>query len=198
MRNVFFIGLGILLMLTPSAVHARTASSTSQFTESTQQGNDALRRELQAAKAKVYPALVNISVVFKYFENGRALRSPAGGSGAIVSPDGYVITNFHVAGNTTHIVCTLTTGESIEADNMGDASLTDISILRLRLKERTRHTPLPYATIGNSDKLQVGDIVLAMGNPLMLSSSMTLGIVSNTKRVFTDCLGAARGGRARE
>src|SRR3569833_180650 len=99
MRNVFFIGLGILLMLTPSAVHARTASSTSQFTESTQQGNDDLRRDLQAAKAKVYPALVNISVDFRYYSDGRAQKSPAGGSGVIVSPDGYVITNYHVAGN---------------------------------------------------------------------------------------------------
>ena len=189
MRNAFLIGLGILLMLASPPVHARTATSSPGLTSS--QANDALRRDLQTAKAKVYPALVNISVVFRYFENGRALRSPAGGSGVIVSPDGYVITNYHVAGNTTHIVCTLTTGEVIEADNMGDDSLSDISILKLRMKERTRHTPLAYAAIGDSDKLQVGEFVLAMGNPLMLSSSMTLGIVSNTKRVFTDFLGTS-------
>jgi len=187
MRNAFLIGLGILLMLTTSPVHARTTGGASD--QAISQQSDALRRDMQSAKAKVYPALVNISVVFRYFEGGRAQRSPAGGSGAIVSPDGYVITNYHVAGNTTHIVCTLTTGEAIEADNLGDDTLTDISILKLRLNSRTRHTPLPYAAIGDSDKLQVGDIVLAMGNPLMLSSSMTMGIVSNTKRVFTDFLG---------
>ena len=192
MRNAFLIGAGILAVLVATPVLARSveaASPASTQNEILTQDNDALRHDLQVAKAKVYPALVNISVVFRYFQDGRAQHSPAGGSGVIVSPDGYVITNFHVAGNTTHIVCTLTTGEAIEADDVADDSLSDISILRLRLKDRTRHTPLHYAELGDSDKLQVGDFVLAMGNPLMLSSSMTLGIASNTKRVFTDFLG---------
>ncbi len=162
------------------------ASPTLAKTQST----DALRQDLSAVRAAVYPALVNISVVMRYYDGGRAQRSPAGGSGVIISKDGYVLTNFHVAGHTTHIVCTLLDGEVLDADDVADDVLTDLSVLKLRLSERPNpHAPLHYAVLGNSDNLQVGDFVLAMGNPLMLSSSITLGVVSNTKRVFTDFTG---------
>lgn len=148
---------------------------------------DTLHREIAFAKTRVYPALVNILVVYRYYDGGRAQRSLAGGSGVVISPDGYVITNYHVAGHTTHIECTLTNGERLEAKDIYDDPLTDISILKLQLKNP--HTPLHYAVLGDSSALHVGDFVLAMGNPLMLSSSMTLGIVSNTHRVFTDFTG---------
>jgi len=151
---------------------------------------DALRQDLGAARAAVYPAVVNISVVMRYYDGGRAQRSPAGGSGVVISKDGYVLTNFHVAGHTTHIVCTLLDGEALDADDIADDPLSDLSVLKLRLSERPNPSPpLHYAVLGNSDNLQVGDFVLAMGNPLMLSSSITLGVVSNTKRVFTDFTG---------
>lgn len=151
---------------------------------------DALRRDLQAVREAVYPALVNIAVVSRYYGQGRSQRSPAGGSGVIVSKDGYVLTNFHVAGHTTHIVCTMLNGEALDADVVVDDPLTDLSVLKLRLSERAnKNAPLPYAKLGDSDAAQVGDFVLAMGNPMMLSSSITLGVVSNTKRVFTDFTG---------
>ncbi len=145
--------------------------------------------ELDAARHKVYPALVNIAVVFRYFNGGRAQRAPAGGSGVIISPDGYVLTNFHVAGHTTHITCTLSDGQAMEARVVADDPLSDLSVLKLVRAGQSAKVPLPYAALGDSDRMQVGDRVLAMGNPLMLSSSMTLGIVSNTKRVFTDFTG---------
>ncbi len=141
---------------------------------------------MDTARRRVYPALVNIAVVERYYSAGRAQRAPAGGSGVIISPDGYVLTNFHVAGHTTHITCTLANGEALEARVVADDPLSDLSVLKLRLKG---HAPLPWAVLGDSDTLTVGDPVLAMGNPLMLSSSMTLGIVSNTHRVFTDFTG---------
>jgi serine protease Do len=148
------------------------------------------RMETETARKKVYPALVNISVVARFFSGGRTQRAPAGGSGVIVSPDGYVLTNFHVAGNTTRIACTLTTGEVIEAKVVLHDPLTDLSVLKLVLEKRTDpKIPIVYAALGDSDKVQIGDPVMSMGNPLMLSSSMTLGIVSNTKRVFTDFTG---------
>lgn len=151
---------------------------------------DALRRDIDFAKEKVYPALVNIAVVVQNFSGGRVTHAPAAGSGVIVSPGGHVLTNFHVAGNTTRITCTLPTGEAIEASVVAHDPLTDLSVLKLLLEKRVDPTiPVPFATVGDSDALQVGDYVLAMGNPLTLSSSMTLGIVSNTKRVFTDFTG---------
>lgn len=178
MRRVLPLALFISLMLP-------ICPATAQMRH-----NDALRRDIDHAREAVYPALVNITVVYRYFEEGRAQRSPAGGSGVIISKDGYVITNFHVAGHTTRIICTLTTGEPIEASVVADDPLSDLSVLKLRLDRRPHPgVPLHYARLGNSDTAKVGDFVLAMGNPLMLSSSMTLGTVSNTKRVFTDFTG---------
>ena len=152
--------------------------------------SDALRRDVDFARSKVYPALVNIAVVIQNYSGGRARRFPAAGSGVIISAAGHVLTNFHVAGDATRITCTLPSGERIDADVLAHDPLTDLSILKLRLDQRSNLTePLPYATLGNSDALQVGDYVLAMGNPLTLSSSLTLGVVSHPKRVFTDFTG---------
>jgi serine protease Do len=152
--------------------------------------NDGLRQDIEAVRQKVYPALVNISVVARYYTGGRAQRAPAGGSGVIVSKDGYVLTNYHVAGNTTRIKCTLPSGEELEARVITHDPMTDLSVLKLDLAHRADpNAELPYAVLGDSDQAQVGEQVLAMGNPMMLASSMTLGVVSNTKRVFTNFTG---------
>jgi S1-C subfamily serine protease len=145
---------------------------------------------LNYARRKVYPALVNITVVSRYFQGGRAQRAPAGGSGVIVSRQGHVLTNYHVAGNTTRILCTLSTGESIPATVIAHDAPTDLSVLKLQLDKRPkRKAPLPFATLGDSDTVHIGEQVIAMGNPLMLSSSLTVGVVSNARRVFTDFTG---------
>jgi S1-C subfamily serine protease len=73
---------------------------------------DALRRDIERARDRVYPAVVNILAVTRYFSEGRAQRAPSGGSGVIVTPQGHVLTNYHVAGNSTRITCSLTTGET--------------------------------------------------------------------------------------
>ncbi|RMG07512.1 MAG: PDZ domain-containing protein [Planctomycetota bacterium] len=154
-----------------------------------QKAGDALRRDIEYARDKVYPALVNIGIVVRSYSGGRARRGAGAGSGVIVSPAGHVLTNFHVAGHTVRITCTLPTGERIDADVVAHDPLTDLSVLKLRLGERKSDDPLPFATLGDSSKLRVGEYVLAMGNPLSLSSSLTLGVVSNTGRVFTNFQG---------
>jgi serine protease Do len=156
-----------------------------------ERGQDELRRDMEFARQQVYPALVNISVVTKVHSGGRSQRFPASGSGVIVSPAGHVITNYHVAGDASRIVCRLPTKEAIEAEVIAHDPLTDLSVLRLKLETRKdRNIPIPFAKIGNSDELVTGDYVLAMGNPLTLASSMTLGIVSNPKRVFASFTGS--------
>ncbi len=150
-----------------------------------------LKKAIEFACDKVYPSLVNIAVVAKQFQGGRIDRFPAAGSGVIVSPAGHVLTNYHVAGDAMRITCTLPNRERIEASVVAHDPLTDLSVLKLDLSSRTdANAPLPFATLGNSDDLKVGDYVLAMGNPMGLSSSMTLGIVSNPRRVFTSFTGA--------
>jgi serine protease Do len=139
---------------------------------------------IAAARRQVYPALVNISMVKRYYEQGHARRARVGGSGVIVSPDGYVLTNYHVASHATRILCRLPSGEELEASVVTDDPLTDLSVLKLHLARRSTAEPLPYARLGDASSLQAGDQVLAMGNPMLLGSSMTLGIVSNPRRVF--------------
>ncbi len=149
-----------------------------------------LEASIRYAKSQVYPALVNIFVVFKYYDSGRAHRDLAAGSGVIVSPDGYVITNYHVAAHTTHIVCTLADHRSYDATDLYNDALTDISVLKLQLPMIHGHKEtVPYAKFGDSNKLKVGQFVMAMGNPETLSSSLTFGVVSNTQRVFTNFTG---------
>ena len=102
-----------------------------------------------------------------------------------------MLTNYHVAGESSRIVCRLPTKEQIEAEVVVHDPLTDLSVLRLKLETRKdRNLPIPYARLGDSSRLAVGQPVLAMGNPLTLSSSMTLGIVGNPSRVFTSFTGA--------
>src|SRR5262245_41656283 len=146
---------------------------------------------VEFAREQVYPALVNISVVDKTYSGGRTERFPAAGSGVIVSPGGHVVTNYHVAGDASHIICRLPSKEAIEAEVVAHDPLTDLSILRLKLETRKdKNLAVPFARIGDSSELVTGQPVLAMGNPLTLSSSMTLGIVGNPSRVFTSFTGA--------
>ncbi|MBX3465106.1 MAG: PDZ domain-containing protein [Planctomycetes bacterium] len=149
-----------------------------------------IKAQIEFAKSKVYPALVNIAVVTKSYEGGRTVRRPSAGSGTVVSPAGHVITNYHVVEGAERVTCTLPTGETIAARVLAEDPAIDFAVLQLDLKRRRDpNVGLPFATLGDSDTVSVGDYVLAVGNPLALSSSMTLGIVSNTRRVFTDFLG---------
>lgn len=151
---------------------------------------EAVHRAIEQAKSKVYPALVNISTLTRQFSQGRVQRFPAAGSGVVVSAEGHVVTNYHVIEEATRVTCRLPTGEKIDADILCQDPPADLAVLRLRLGEREDpQARIPFATLGDSDAVQVGEYVMAMGNPRALSSSVTLGIVSNTKRVFTNFTG---------
>ena len=179
---------GLLLSLSLALLLSGCATPPQARHPDNQSGN--FRDDIEFARSQVYPALVNISVLTKSPMEGRMKRYPAVGSGTIVTKDGHVLTNFHVAGNTTRIICTLVTGEQIPAEVIAHDPLTDLSVLKI-LKERRKDPkiPLPFARLGNSDEVRVGDPVLAMGNPLALSSTVTQGIVSNTERVFKSFIG---------
>ena len=136
---------------------------------------------VEAALARVAPSLVRIHVVSVEFQDGRELKREASGSGTIITPDGMVVTNHHVAGRTRAITCTLADREEIPAELVGTDPLSDIAVIRLKpLKPRT----FPVATFGDASKLKAGDRVLALGSPLALSQSVTMGIVSNTEMIM--------------
>lgn len=141
---------------------------------------------VDVAVDRVKPALVRIHVVNAQYYQGRESKSQAGGSGVIISTEGYVVTNHHVAGDAIRIFCTMSDREEIPAELVGTDPMSDIAVLKL-IPDRPRS--FPYARWGDSDKLAVGDTVLAMGSPLTLSQSVTEGIVSNTEMTLPSLFG---------
>jgi serine protease Do len=101
------------------------------------------------------------------------------GSGCIISDDGYVLTNDHVAGNATEITVTMTNGKHYRAKIIGSDPVTDICLLKI--DERN----LPYISFGNSDDVIIGEWVIALGNPFGLfelndKPTVTVGVISAT------------------
>jgi serine protease Do len=152
-----------------------------------------LRKVVAQSRDHVFPALVNISVVTVDYYGGKEHKSRAVGSGTIISKDGYVLTNQHVTNDGKKFRCTLADEEEIAADLIGEDPLTDLAVLKLNLTERKAKGQLPVAAFGDSDGLEIGDYVMAMGSPFALSRSVTLGIVSNTRRVFAGSMASDDG-----
>ena len=144
---------------------------------------------IQLAIQKVYPALVRIYAVAEEPGGGRMERQRSAGSGVIVSSGGYVVTNHHVAGNAVRLHCTFADGEEVAASRVGTDPLSDVAVLKLKLETRKRPgDAVAVATWGDSSRLKVGDVVLAMGSPMALSQSVTQGIVSNTQIIMPKLL----------
>ena len=137
------------------------------------------------AVLNVFPSVVRIFVVAEEPAGGRVEKLRGSGSGVIISPDGYVVTNHHVAGNTTHIVCNLSDHQEIPARLVGTDPLADIAVLKIDTNQLEHpDRPLPAASWGDSDAVQVGDPVFAMGSPAAISQSVTKGIVANDRMIM--------------
>src|SRR5437773_8756660 len=96
----------------------------------------------------------------------------SGGSGVIIDPNGYIVTNNHVIDRATEIKVYLSNKKEYQAKTIGADPKTDLAIIKVEA------TGLPYLKWGSSDELQVGDIVLAVGSPFGLSQTVTMGIIS--------------------
>src|SRR5437667_10099596 len=144
------------------------------------------RAAVEAAITRMRPALVRIHVVSTEYREGREMKMQGVGSGSIISKDGYLVTNHHVAGHAERMVCTLWNREEIEAELVGTDPLTDISVLKLKPGQPREFAA---ATFGDSSKIAVGDSVLAMGSPMALSQSVTLGIISNVEMIMPRLFG---------
>ncbi len=99
------------------------------------------------------------------------------GSGVIISPDGYIITNNHVIDGAQQISVTTNDNKSLKAELVGTDPKTDIALLKIDV-----NSDLPYITFGDSDNAKIGEWVLAVGNPFNLTSTVTAGIISAKSR----------------
>ena len=108
----------------------------------------------------------------RYYSPGKL----ASGSGVIISNDGYIVTNNHVVDGASKIIVTLNDDKSYTAKVIGTDPNTDLAVLKIDAKN------LPYAVFGNSDKVQIGQWVLACGYPLNLQTTVTAGIISAKSR----------------
>jgi Do/DeqQ family serine protease len=119
------------------------------------------------------------SNIFEFFYGyGDQARPQVGtGSGVIISPDGYIVTNNHVIAKANQLMVTLNDNKTYEATVVGTDPNTDIALLKVE-----PDAPLPYLAFGDSDNVKVGEWVLAVGNPFNLTSTVTAGIVSAKAR----------------
>jgi len=125
---------------------------------------------------RVQPMFDDPVLRFLFRHNVRKRRVTSLGSGVIVSPQGYVLTNNHVIDNADQIAVALRDGRSSSAALVGKDTDTDLAVLKIDLRDP------PAIVLGQSGALRVGDVVLAMGNPLAVGQSVTMGIVSATGR----------------
>lgn len=134
------------------------------------------------ARDKVLPALVHIQPVVKDYNTGELKKQAVIGSGVIFHPDGYVVTNYHVAGKAERIICTLSDREQVPATYIGGDPPTDVAVIKLQLDKYKGK--ISVADFGDSDSVQVGQYVLAMGSPLALARTVSAGVISTKDRFF--------------
>lgn len=175
--------------------------ASSKISENQQQDPDktsnSRRNAITDAVAAVSPAVVGINVTevrtyrdpwsqlfpndpfFKQFFGEQQQKVESLGSGFIISADGYIVTNDHVAGNAVRITVTMTGGKRLKAQLVGTDPLTDVSLIKVDA------SGLPYVSLGNSDDIVVGEWAIAFGNPFGLfdindKPTVTVGVVSST------------------
>ena len=119
------------------------------------------------------------SNIFDFFYGGGGTPKAqiGSGSGVIISPDGYVVTNNHVIANSSELQVTLNNNRTYKATLVGTDPETDIALLKIETDDE-----LPYLIFGDSDNIKLGEWVLAVGNPFNLTSTVTAGIISAKAR----------------
>jgi S1-C subfamily serine protease len=137
---------------------------------------DAYSQAVVRVAEAVGPAVVNITAVHRSVartpQGPIPYEQPGGGSGVVIAPDGYVLTNSHVVHGATRLEVALADGRTFPAQLVGDDPATDLAVVRIGA------AGLPVAELGDSDKLRVGQVVIAIGNPLGFQATVTAGVVS--------------------
>ncbi len=133
-----------------------------------------IKTEYSSRRSSVYDYFFDFRDFFG--QGGTPQPVIASGSGVIISPDGYIVTNNHVVTESDKITVTLNNKRTYDAKIVGTDPSTDLAVIKIEANE------LPFITFGNSDDLKIGEWVLAVGNPFNLTSTVTAGIVSAKAR----------------
>ncbi|HWT82570.1 MAG TPA: trypsin-like peptidase domain-containing protein, partial [Candidatus Methylomirabilis sp.] len=137
---------------------------------------DAYSRAVINVAEAVGPAVVSISIGRE--RAGDALMEAGAGSGVIIAPDGYILTNDHVVHSADQLAATLPDGSKLRAAPVGTDPGTDLALIRANASS------LPYAILGESSLLRVGQLVIAIGNPFGFQSTVSAGVVSALGRAL--------------
>jgi serine protease Do len=137
---------------------------------------DAYSRVVSAVATRLTPSVANLRVS----RRGRSGRSlDGGGSGVVVTPDGYMLTSAHVvASSSRNISASFADGRAVRAEVVGADPLSDLALLRAESSD------LVAAELGDAERLRVGQLVVAIGNPYGFTSSVTAGVVSHAGRLL--------------
>ncbi|WP_334047198.1 Do family serine endopeptidase [Burkholderia cepacia] len=154
------------------------APATTSYAEAAQKAMPAVVNVFSSKDGSLPPDPRAKDPLFRYFFGDRNARKqqdePAAnlGSGVIVSPEGYILTNQHVVDGADQIEVALADGRTVTAKVIGSDPETDLAVLKINM------TNLPTITLGRSDQSRVGDVVLAIGNPFGVGQTVTMGIIS--------------------
>lgn len=170
-RSVVVVGFVLLMFVLPVLGADSEVFSRPDF-----------RAVVRKAKSKVFPAVVFIRCLRQSHESGKKITQAIDGSGVVITPDGLAVTNWHVIDKSVEVRCLMSDGRALDAKVIGKDKDTDLAVIQLSMGDKANKKPLPFAKFGDSDKLEEGDFVMAMGAPWGLNRSVSIGIISCTRR----------------
>jgi len=138
------------------------------------------RQVVTRAKDRVFPSLVFLKCLQESHETGKKQAHEIAGSGVLISSGGELLTNWHVVDKAIQVRCLLFDGRNFDAEVVGSDKDLDLALVRLKAPKGAK--PFPCAEIGESSLLKEGDFVMAMGAPWGLTRSVSIGIISCTRR----------------
>ncbi|MEE9584374.1 MAG: trypsin-like peptidase domain-containing protein [Candidatus Brocadiales bacterium] len=198
--KTFILAAFVIILFATVVINLPTGSRRNEGAE--QEGPTFERRNaVVIAVEKAGPAVANISTERmvtvgrvgpsfmdrdEFFENffkdffgayeEKKVETPLG-SGVIIDPEGYIVTNEHVISRATKIIVTLSDGSTYDAELISSDHASDLAVLKVDSTE-----PFPYVKMGTSEDLMIGESVVALGNPFGFKNSVTIGVVSATDR----------------